>query len=289
MISIAGSLPPEVVSGAAPDAFKVSCRTVAPDDAIGWHQHRHDELCLILEGEPSVGYAAGKISAESGTLFLFGEGEAHGFWNPGATARLWSLEFRLEADIKRGFRELFELSPQRRVVKLSAPHRQSFCSVCQSLALEIRSQAKLNAVAAFAWLTLQLVNVTRWAMEHSKTDCLDALQEIDPQCFDLWQRIHQRVSRPGSQGPMLFGLNPCHDSLRHRFRKLFGTSPQGMLIRLRMERAKELLRTSKLSVKEIAHELGYSRQHDLTRAFRKYSGTSPSEWKTRSNGVESLG
>ena len=58
-----------------------------------------------------------------------------------------------------------------------------------------------------------------------------------------------------------------------------------MLIRLRMERAKELLRGSKLSVKEIAHELGYSRQHDLTRAFRKYSGTSPSEWKTRLNGV----
>jgi AraC-like DNA-binding protein len=32
-------------------------------------------------------------------------------------------------------------------------------------------------------------------------------------------------------------------------------------------------------VKEIAQELGYSRQHDLTRAFHKYTGTSPSEWK----------
>jgi two-component system response regulator YesN len=49
-----------------------------------------------------------------------------------------------------------------------------------------------------------------------------------------------------------------------------------------MDRAKELLRTSHLSVKEIAHELGYSRQHDLTRAFHKYVGTSPREWKMRS-------
>ena len=85
---------------------------------------------------------------------------------------------------------------------------------------------------------------------------------------------------------MIFGLNPCHDSLRHRFRKRFGISPQGMLIRLRMDRAKELLRTSNLSVKEIAYELGYSRQHDLTRAFHKYTGTSPSEWKMRANGFE---
>jgi len=49
------------------------------------------------------------------------------------------------------------------------------------------------------------------------------------------------------------------------------------------------LRTSNLSVKEIAHELGYSRQHDLTRAFHKYTGTSPSEWKMRGNGFESQG
>jgi AraC-like DNA-binding protein len=38
-----------------------------------------------------------------------------------------------------------------------------------------------------------------------------------------------------------------------------------------MDRAKDLLRIGNLSVKEIAHELGYSRQHDLTRAFHKYT------------------
>jgi mannose-6-phosphate isomerase-like protein (cupin superfamily) len=286
MLSILGLPNSEKFSDTTATPFQVSCRTVESRDAIDWHKHGHDELCLVVDGNPSVGYAAGKIAAETGTLFLFGEGEVHGFWNPGPSVRLWSLEFRIGADMKRRFSELFELSPHRRVLKLSVPHRQSFCSTCQNLALELGSQAKLNAVAAFAWLTLQLVNVTRWAMAHSKADCLDGSQEIDPQCFELWQRIHRHVSQPASQGPMLFGLNPCHDSLRHRFRKLFGISPQAMLIRLRMERAKELLRTSALSVKEIAHELGYSRQHDLTRAFRKYSGTSPSDWKTRSNSLE---
>jgi mannose-6-phosphate isomerase-like protein (cupin superfamily) len=286
MLNISSSTNFEMFSGTRGTPFQVSCRTVEPDDGIDWHQHCHDELCLILDGNPSVGYAAGKIAAETGTLFLFGEGEAHGLWNPGASARLWSLEFRIGADVRRRFRELFELSPHRRVLRLSAAHRQSFCCTCQNLALELGSQAKLNAVAAFAWLTLQLVNVTRWAMAHSKADCPDGLQEIDPQCFELWQRIHRHVSQPTSHGPMLFGLDPCHDSLRHRFRKRFGTSPQAMLVRLRMERAKELLRTSTLSVKEIADELGYSRQHDLTRAFHKYTGTSPSEWKTRANGFK---
>jgi AraC-like DNA-binding protein len=85
---------------------------------------------------------------------------------------------------------------------------------------------------------------------------------------------------------MFFGLNPSHDSLRHRFRKIFGISPQRMLIQLRMDRAKELLRTTELSVKEIAHEVGYTRQHDLTRAFHKHTGTSPREWKMQANGFQ---
>jgi hypothetical protein len=149
--------------------------------------------------------------------------------------------------------------------------------------LEDGSPRSLHSVAASAWLTLQLVNVTRWLAGLSKTESPDGLQEIDPQCFELWQKIHQHVSEPAFCGPMLFGTDPGHDSLRHRFRKLFGTSPQALLVRLRIERAKELLRSSTLPLKEIAHELGYSRQHDLTRAFRKHCGMSPSQWKLHSS------
>jgi AraC-like DNA-binding protein len=78
---------------------------------------------------------------------------------------------------------------------------------------------------------------------------------------------------------MLFNLNPRHDSIRHRFRKLFGISPRGLLVRLQVDRAKELLLTSDLSVKEIAFELGYAWQQDFTRAFKKCAGMSPSQWR----------
>ena len=266
--------------------LEVSCRTLVPGDVVDWHAHWHHELCLTLEGKPTVGWAGGKVFPEVDTLFLFTESEAHGFWNSASVpVRLCSLEFRIRSDLKTQFRELFELSPQRRVLKLSADRRKGFCNACQKLALEKDALGFLNALAASAWLALQLVNVTRW-LAHSEGHLPDATEEIDPQCFELWQKIHRSIYQPTSPGPMLFGLDPCHDSLRHRFRKLFGSSPQAMLTRLRIDRAKELLRTSTLSVKEIAYELGYSRQHDLTRAFHKYSGKSPSEWKMRSNGLE---
>ncbi|HEY5814686.1 MAG TPA: helix-turn-helix transcriptional regulator, partial [Terrimicrobiaceae bacterium] len=56
-------------------------------------------------------------------------------------------------------------------------------------------------------------------------------------------------------------------------------SPRGLLVRLQLDRAKELLLTSQLSVKEIAFELGYTWQQDFTRAFKKCAGMSPSQWR----------
>jgi AraC-like DNA-binding protein len=82
---------------------------------------------------------------------------------------------------------------------------------------------------------------------------------------------------------MQFSKDPAYDSLRHRFQKLFGVSPRRLLVRLRMERAKELLRTTNISVKQIAQELGYSKQHEFTRAFHRFSGMSPNEWKCKAD------
>jgi len=263
--------------------LEVWFRNLAPAEVIDWHAHRHEEFCLILDGTPTVGHGAGKIVPRTATLLLFKEGEMHGVWNSGpAPTCLWLLEFRIDAALRDHFRELFERSPQERVLKLSPSQRQRFSYTLQKLTFEKHSPDSLKAFAESAWLTLLLVNMTRWLVIQPKLDFADGKEEIDPQCLELWQKIHRQVFQSTSSGPMLFGLNPSHDSLRHRFRKIFGISPQGMLLRLRMDRAKELLQTSGLSVKEIAHEIGYSRQHDLTRAFHKYIGTSPSEWKNRS-------
>jgi hypothetical protein len=263
--------------------LEMGCRSLAPDEVIDWHSHRHEEFCFILDGTPTVGHGGGKVVTQTATILLFKEGERHGIWNSGSTtSRLWLLEFRIDAALRIHFRELFERSPQERVLKLSPSQRQRFSYTFQKLTFEKDSPDSLKVFAESAWLTLLLVNMTRWLVIQPEVDFVGGKEEIDPQCLELWQKIHRQVFQSTSSGPMLFGLNPSHDSLRHRFRKIFGISPQGMLLRLRMDRAKELLQTSDLSVKEIAHEIGYSRQHDLTRAFHKYIGTSPSEWKNRS-------
>ncbi|HET6992559.1 MAG TPA: chromate resistance protein ChrB domain-containing protein [Bacteroidia bacterium] len=73
-------------------------------------------------------------------------------------------------------------------------------------------------------------------------------------------------------------INPSY--LSREFSKYFNDLSFGAYIRkLRIEKAIELLRTSKYSLSEIAYLTGFSDQSHFTRIFKKYAGMSPSIYK----------
>jgi hypothetical protein len=79
--------------------------------------------------------------------------------------------------------------------------------------------------AVAAWLTIQLVNVMRWA-DARLGDPFEDRQEVDLQCFELWQAIHRHARQPTAAKPLMLIKDPAYDSLRHRFKKFFGVSPR---------------------------------------------------------------
>jgi AraC-like DNA-binding protein len=229
-----------------------------------------------------MGHAGQLVASEGGTLFFSRRGETQGFWNRSAATRLWVLKFDVSSAGSTEYHELLDLPPEKRILKLSAAQQQLFCDILLKIAFAKRTQDRLSVATASAWLIIQLVNVTRWVSAR-RDDLIAFGKETDLQCFDLWQKIERHAYQARSAEAMQFSKNPSYDSLRHRFQKLFGVSPRGLLVRLRMERAKELLRTTNISIKEIAQELGYSKQHEFTRAFHRFSGMSPNEWKSKAD------
>jgi len=63
------------------------------------------------------------------------------------------------------------------------------------------------------------------------------------------------------------------------FRKSTGQSPHQFLLRLRVERAKEMLRNAEARVLDVAVACGFKTQQHFARVFRTISGTSPTEYR----------
>ena len=76
---------------------------------------------------------------------------------------------------------------------------------------------------------------------------------------------------------------------RSYFSKLFkenmGCPPQEFLIRLRLAKATEFMKTSGASIGDISVLCGYPNQLHFSRAFKKRYGMSPREWRNQNKGV----
>lgn len=64
------------------------------------------------------------------------------------------------------------------------------------------------------------------------------------------------------------------------FRRSTGLPPYAYLVARRMERARELLRSSKLPIAEIAWRVGYANPAKFAAQFRRLTGTTPGAWRT---------
>lgn len=75
----------------------------------------------------------------------------------------------------------------------------------------------------------------------------------------------------------LAGLSPAHFATRYR--EQTGTSPIQHFLHLKVERACQILDTTKLSFNEISHRLGYDDAYYFSRLFKKIMGQSPRDYR----------
>jgi AraC family transcriptional regulator len=75
----------------------------------------------------------------------------------------------------------------------------------------------------------------------------------------------------------LVELSPAHFS--RMFRELTGETPHQFVLRKRIERAKEMLRTPEARILDVAVACGFKTQQHFARVFRHACGTSPTEYR----------
>lgn len=115
--------------------------------------------------------------------------------------------------------------------------------------------------------------------------------------------IQTKSFESGIDPRIIKGLQLMHEGYQHslsieniardsqlsvaQFRRLFkenkGTSPKLYLNNYRLERAASLLRSSSLSVKQIAFQVGYQDEHYFHNVFKKYFGLTPRKYQSKAS------
>jgi hypothetical protein len=262
-------------------AISLRCVQTAPRSFCQWHNHPFEELCLSTDDATLLGHAGQLISLPVNTLVHYRAGEQHGFWNDERQRpRAWVVHFAADPQFLRALPGLRKSEPGERRWKLTLPQVETFKWLFMRLSAEHAQEDPSCAMAESAWLRLLLVNVHRWA---TGTSCSPVAPiAARPEVLRLWQMIQECAGRPSDFKARIREL-PNYNSLRQEFTATFGCSPSQMALRTRIQIAKNLLLESPLSIKQLAEELGYVRQHEFTRAFHRITGCSPTVWRENPN------
>ena len=74
-------------------------------------------------------------------------------------------------------------------------------------------------------------------------------------------------------------LNISYSTFRHTFKQYVGISPAQYYLNLKIQRAKDMLKSTKASIKEISYSLDFETPEYFTKLFRNKTGMTPSQFR----------
>jgi AraC family L-rhamnose operon regulatory protein RhaS len=268
------------------------CKELTP------HKNRGMEITYIEKGlmEWVVEGVSEKI--EPGSVFFTLPWQVHGSLHPAEPDNvIWHVLFHLEEDYpapRKQFRfpECFGFSPAEMKLlsnTFSTSTHHGFRAtpamrwLMPTLIHELQSTHELGAAHSVSLLRAVLVELKRIvsgeavdADTHtwSEKKVQSLLAELSSTCDQQWT-LKQMAERCGIQRTRINTI----------FQKLTGGTPMEYLGRLRMERAKTLLRETETKVIDITFECGFGSSQYFANTFKHATGMTPSEYRNHCAGL----
>jgi AraC family transcriptional regulator of arabinose operon len=105
--------------------------------------------------------------------------------------------------------------------------------------------------------------------------------DVDPRIGWAIEEMQRRLGDDLSLDELAAGVNLSRSRFAHLFRRQTGVSPGKYLREFRLDRARHLLETTYLSVKEVMAAVGFNDPSHFSRDFQAAFGASPRDWRKR--------
>ena len=128
-------------------------------------------------------------------------------------------------------------------------------------------------------------NLKKWFLDKTREICTKLENSKEKEAGSIIDRAKEYINENFRRDISLDDVSREVDISPYYFSKLFkqetGKNFIEYLTEIRLKNARELLQDSRLSIKEICAQSGYSDPNYFSRIFKKYEGVTPSEFRER--------
>lgn len=235
-------------------------------------------LLIVLEGSVVLTYGKQEYKLGKNDMILLKKATAvkyHKFGNTGNDNIYDSLMFSIKDDLLKSFLSTSE-------VKVSKPEGEIKTGVYPmnecliAFAHSMKPYFFDHSVVHPGQLRLKIMELLYDVAECNRNMFLQILQLHEPVRTDIRNVVEQHYASPISVSELAYLSGRSLSSFKRDFQNIYNIAPATWIREKRLEKAKEMLETTVLSVSDICYSLGFENVSHFSRIYKEFHGQAPS-------------
>lgn len=157
---------------------------------------------------------------------------------------------------------------------IATGHNDNLLRLFQQL-LEKIQQAAPGYHQIITGITLQILGLVKAAARYQHLNADHTHQLVEETRFLL----RESIQNPDSIENIVKRLPAGYSKIRRDFKKITGQSPNQYLLNLKLDKAKELLADTNLTISEVSYQVGFESLFYFSKAFKIKNGVSPKVYR----------
>ncbi len=235
-------------------------------------------LLIVLEGTVVLTYGKQEYTVGKNDMILLKKATAvkyHKFGNTENDNIYDSLMFSVKDDLLKSFLSTSEINmskPKGEIKTRSYPMNECLVAFAHSIKPYFFDQSVVHP----GQLRLKIMELLYDVAECNRNMFLQILQLHEPIRTDIRNVVEQHYASPVSVSELAYLSGRSLSSFKRDFQNIYNVAPATWIREKRLEKAKDMLETTSLSVSEICYSLGFENVSHFSRIYKEFHGQAPS-------------
>ena len=266
------------------------------DTSGAMEENIHDdyELVYIKKGTATLRISGSEISLSPHNIVIIKPGQYHRFEVRSASCEVITLSFTFVGSDRDSAEKTHLLSnlsgledyidkirdlEKSAYITLNPGPKNDILGILQKIMREHEKQESWNDFLIYLLLLEMFVHLSRTVKREWENDSRYKSMNLTESLYAAKEYIMQNYNKELSLSDIAKYVYLSESYFAHSFKALFGTSPKNFILKVRIEKAKEILLKTDMKISEVAASVGFLSQHRFNYIFKKMENLTPLKYR----------